>query len=271
MDTLFFIISKGAWAVIRPEGLIVIANVFGVLALWFGRSKLASGLFTPAALAMAGIAVFPLGDLVLSPLETRFRANPNFAPVTGIIVLGGAEIGTISTAWGQPATGAAGERFLAGIWLARQHPEAVVLFSGGNGRLGGGPSGADIAEDIFLSAGIGADRLVLERNSRNTAENARLLRRIITVRDGDRWLLVTSAYHMPRSVAVFCSAEWTGLIPYPVDFRSGAFSRRIGWDFAQNLDEFNLGVREWLGLLAYRLSGQISSADSFADCLASRG
>jgi len=69
-------------------------------------------------------------------------------------------------------------------------------------------------------------------------------------------LLVTSAFHMPRSMGVFCAAGWTDITPYPVDHRTGAFSARSGWAFAANLEDLNVGVKEWVGLLAYRLTGR---------------
>jgi len=268
MDTLFFVASKLGWALIRPETLLVLMIAFGffaVLRLRLGVARVCIG----AGLAgLIVIAVFPVGNLVLRPLETRYPASPDPGNVAGIIVLGGGEDGLISEAWAQPTTGAAGERFLAGIALANRYPDAPLIFTGGSAQVRGGPPGASIAEGIFLGAGIEPDRLGLESESRNTAENAQLSRELIIDYGEGSWLLVTSAFHMPRAVGSFCAAGWKNLLPWPTDYRSGAFASRIGWDLARNLDELNTGVKEWIGLVAYWVSGRVLPPGSTPGCLA---
>jgi uncharacterized SAM-binding protein YcdF (DUF218 family) len=268
MDTLFFITSKFVWALIRPETITVLFVAVGTAALLLGHKKVAAAVLMPVSIIMALLAALPLGDAVLRPLETQFPPNPEYGKISGIIILGGAEEGLLTSAWGQPVTGQAGERFLAAIALSQKNPKARVIFSGGSGRIRGGPSGAEIAKDILLSAGINAERLVLEANSRNTAENAKFLLPIVKPTDGDRWLLLTSAYHMQRAVETFCATGWRGLVPYPVDYRSGGFTDRVGWNFAQNLDDLNTGVREWIGLWSYRWSGRSSWLAEETECLA---
>jgi uncharacterized SAM-binding protein YcdF (DUF218 family) len=85
--------------------------------------------------------------------------------------------------------------------------------------------------------------------------------------EGD-WLLVTSAFHMRRAVASFCAAGWKNIIPWPTDYRTGGFTDRIGWNFAFNLDDLNIGVREWIGLAAYSLTRKTSDAVEISNCLA---
>ncbi len=202
------------------------------------------------------------------PLENTYRTEPEVRKVVGIIVLGGGESDIQSNAWSQPNTGDAGDRFIIALSLAHKHPDAMVLFTGGSGRLMGGASGADIARDIFLGAGLEKGRLILEGASRNTAENAHMSLELAPDNlDGD-WLLVTSAFHMRRAVASFCAAGWKNIVPWPTDYRSGGFVDRIGWDFADNLQDLNIGVREWIGLAAYSLTISTSDAIEISDCLA---
>ena len=115
----------------------------------------------------------------------------------------------------------------------------------------------------FADLGLSPDRLRLEAASRNTAENAAMTRALLTPEAGQRWLLVTSAYHMPRAVAAFCAAGWTGLIPYPVDYRSPGDG--AGWRFSENADALATALREWIGLAAYRLTGR--ATEPSPDCL----
>ncbi len=259
MDTVFFVISKLAWAVLRPESLLLIAQAASLVALWRGRRALAGAGFGVTLAAFMTIGILPLGDLLLRPLEHRFSATPDLRQVAGIVVLGGGETPEEAAVWNQPQVTEAGDRFLAAIALARQHPEAWVMFTGGSGQLGGSAMPeADVARDIFLSTGIDPDRLILEPNSRNTAENAVFSRAVRPASDGT-WILVTSAFHMPRAVGAFCRAGWRNVTPWPVDYRTARFHRDIGWNLSKHLVELNTAWREWIGLLAYRATGRITA------------
>ena len=73
---------------------------------------------------------------------------------------------------------------------------------------------------------------------------------------GQRWLLVTSAFHMPRSLAVFCKAGWP-MQPYAVYYRAEKGNLlRFDWGFAEHLSNVNQAFTEWLGLAAYKLTGK---------------
>ncbi len=268
MDGLFFISSKLIWFLVRPETLLVFAFTLGWLLAHLGKVRLGKSFDLVSILAFCLIAVFPIGDAFLRPLEKTYPTEPEVRKVAGIVVLGGGESDIQSNVWSQPNTGDAGDRFITALALAHQHPEAIVLFTGGSGRLMGGASGADIARDIFLGAGLDKSRLILEGASRNTAENATMSLELIPDNlDGD-WLLVTSAFHMRRAVASFCAAGWRNIVPWPTDYRTGGFVDRIGWNFALNLHELNVGVREWIGLAAYSLTRRTSDAIEVSDCLA---
>jgi uncharacterized SAM-binding protein YcdF (DUF218 family) len=188
--------------------------------------------------------------------------------VAGIIVLGGGESSIQSEVWSQPHINNAGDRFTAALTLARKSSDAIVVFTGGNGALRGGASGADVAQEIFLGAGLDESRLVLEGASRNTAENASMSLELVPDNLDGEWILVTSAFHMRRAVASFCAAGWKNIVPWPTDYRTGGFADRIGWNFALNLNDLNTGVKEWIGLAAYSLTRRTSDEIEISDCLA---
>ena len=119
-----------------------------------------------------------------------------------------------------------------------------------------GISGATVAKQFFSEQGIPANRLILESKSRNTTENALLTYALLRPEPGQTWVLVTSAFHMPRAMRSFQRAGWTGVIPYPVDYRSGRFADDISWNLAKNLETLNIAVKEYVGLLAYSLTGR---------------
>lgn len=263
MDTLFFIASKVIWGLLRPDTWIVLGAGLSLVALWCGLQRLGR---MAASLTFAFVllmAVVPVGDLILRPLETRYPASPalpDTTDITGIIVLGGGEEAGLSARWNQVVLGAGAERFTGAMALARVHPEARVVFTGGSGALRNvgsvGGANAAVAERFFTEQGLAPERLTLEGASRNTTENATLTHTLIAPQPGETWVLVTSAFHMPRSVASFQAAGWTGILPWPVDYRARNFRGGLGWDLARNLDVLNTAVREYLGLLAYKLTGR---------------
>lgn len=268
MDCLFFIVSKLIWFLLCPETLLLLLFATGFLFLRVGRARLGQSFSLVSILACCSIAVFPVGDAFLSPLEKTYPTEPEVRKVAGIVVLGGGESDIQSNVWFQPNTGDAGDRFITALSLAHNHPEAIVLFTGGSGRLMGGASGAEIAQDIFIGAGLNKSRLILEGASRNTAENANMSLELAPDNVEGDWLLITSAFHMRRAVASFCAAGWKNIVPWPTDYRTGGVIDRIGWNFADNLQDLNVGVREWIGLAAYSLTISTSDAIEISDCLA---
>ena len=131
-----------------------------------------------------------------------------------------------------------------------------MLYSGGKVALSPVEEGAfEIGPDILRRLGLPEARLIVEGQSRSTAENAKRARARVADTDGT-WVLVTSAFHMPRAFGTFCAAGWRNLIAYPVDYRGGEIFRDIGWDLAGHLSQLNLGAKEWIGLLGYRIFGR---------------
>jgi len=256
MDTVFFTASKLFWLLARPESWLVVLLVLASLATWRGRDRAAKRLLVASVAFVLIVGITPVSEALLRPLETRFSARPQILAPAGIIVLGGAEDAGATAATGLPEVNDAAERFLAGLTLARRFPDAQLVFSGGSGQLFGDRlSGADVAAQIFDDMGVLQQRVLLERRSRNTAENAAFTLALIEDREAGPWVLVTSAFHMPRALGSFCAAGWSGIIPYPVDFRAAA-SRGPSWDFAGRLYGLNVALKEWVGLAAYRLTGR---------------
>lgn len=260
MDTLFFMVAKLVNLLIRVDSWIVL--LFGLLlwVIWRGWLDLAKHLAAFGFLTFLGLAVFPLGDVVLRSIERQYPINPKLTQVDGIILLGGSEDARASAFWQQMQLNEAGERYLAALYLAQRFPKAKLLFTGGSGVLRDlgaiRVTEASWAEKLFLAQGIAKDRLLLEGASRNTAENARLSLALVQLMPRQRWVLVTSAFHMPRAVRSFEAAGWDGLIAYPVDHRSKAISDGIGWNLSHNLDVLNTAIRERIGQLAYRMGGR---------------
>lgn len=258
MDTLFFYVAKLVWILIRPESWLVLA--LGVALVLLMRGCLGAGRrwLGGVLLCLFVLGWLPLGDLLLRPMETRIALiEPE--SVDGILILGGPENGLLSGYWNQPQLSGGAERLTVGAALAHRFPEAPVLFTGGSGALvNHAQPGADVARDVLIGLGVAPERLILERAARNTSENARLSKAMVPDAPTQTWVLVTSAYHMPRSVGIFCAQGWP-VHPYPVDYRSGPFVERIRWNLALHLRDLNTGFREWVGLVAYYVTGRSAS------------
>ena len=146
---------------------------------------------------------------MLNPLEERFQRPPLPDKVAGIIVLGGGFEGAINLARGGYDMNSGGDRFLEAAVLARRYPQAKIVVSGGTGTLVlDGEGDADTAPKLFEALGIPASRLILEKESRNTYENVENIRKLVTPGEDETWLLVTSAFHMPRSMGLFRKAAF---------------------------------------------------------------
>ena len=255
---MFFVLSKIVGFFAQPSNALVVLGLAGALLTVsrFARAGRWMMILSLSVLAIAGLS--PLGHVLIFPLEQRFPPWVAGADsVTGIVVLGGAIDEVISLRRGPTALNDAAERMTGAVALARQFPDARLVFSGGSGALtGSGAREADAAASLFRELGIAPARLESEDGARNTAENARFVNDMVKPKPGERWLLVTSAFHMPRSIGVFRAAGFT-VEPYPVDWRAaGPESVRTTFRVLSNgLHVTDLAVREWVGLLMYRLAG----------------
>jgi uncharacterized SAM-binding protein YcdF (DUF218 family) len=253
---LFFFASKAFWFLAQPLVLAAVCCIvgFGLLfSRWHRTGRAVVGI---AAVLLAAVSFLPLGEWLIAPLEDRFppyRADGR--PVYGIIVLGGGSDMATSFARGRIALNDAGDRFAALTALARRYPAARLVFSGGSGDPFDQARGeAETVPGFLAEQGIDPARLIVESRSRNTWENARFSVDMLRPDPGQHWLLVTSAYHMPRAVGCFRTAGGR-VTPYPVDYRTTGRRRWISLQPTDNLRLLTDAWREWIGLLAYRLAG----------------
>jgi uncharacterized SAM-binding protein YcdF (DUF218 family) len=212
-------------------------------------------------IVLAILGLSPAGNALIIPLEERFpRWDATRGAPDGIIVLGGAISPDVSTARGEVALNEAAERLTVAAELARRYPDARIVFSGGSGALIYDEGAeAPLALRLLESLGIPRARITLEDRSRNTVENAVLSKAIVQPKPGERWLLVTSAHHLPRAVGVFRKAGFP-VEAYPVDWRTrGADDAlRPFASVGDGLRRSDTAVREWVGLAVYWLTGRSS-------------
>lgn len=256
---MFFYLSKIFWFFAQPLNFAILLLAAGLAASLVGHRRLFRAATLTSLLVLVLSAWTSLGSLMLNPLEERFPRPPVPERVDGIVVLGGGFEGAINLARGGYELNSGGDRFVETAILARRYPQARVVVSGGTGALMlEGEGDADTAPRLLEALGVARERLILENRSRNTYENALFSKELVTPKAGETWLLVTSAFHMPRSMALFSKAGFP-VVAWPVDYRtSGQEGVGLFTDNpADSLANTTMAIREWTGLVAYWLSGRI--------------
>ena len=257
---MFFILSKTVAFLLLPSNLLIVAGLIGLALIATRWRRAGKRVALTSLVLLLAIAILPLPVILTNSLENRFPPwDPARGPPDGIVILGGAIGPGLSLDRGAPQFGEGAGRIIAIAKLARQFPTARIIYSGGNGSLfPGQPGEADFLYPVLDDFGVPRARVVLENRSRNTVENAVFSKDIAQPKPGERWLLVTSAWHMPRAVGCFRSVGFP-VEAYPVDWRTLRHPRYAvsTWP-AANLYATDVIVHEWLGLLAYWVTGRTS-------------
>ena len=260
---MFYVLSKVVYFLISPSHLCLIALASGtILAAWPKRQRISRILIVASLAGFVVLGFSPLGYWLMLPLEERFQPPKNVTAgnFAGIIMLGGFEEGSISRARQTLALIDAGERLSETVRLARMLPATRVIFTGGAGQILLEASDAgDAVKDYLIAVGTDERRIVVENRSRNTWENAVLTKDLLKPKPQDRFLLVTSAWQMPRAIGVFRKAGYD-VVAYPVDYRTSGPEDllRPNSSIYNGLERVDQATKEWLGLLVYWLSGRSS-------------
>jgi uncharacterized SAM-binding protein YcdF (DUF218 family) len=256
---MFFVLSKilGFFAI--PSNLAIGLGLLGVLLLRTRLARIGRHLMVASLIALALLGHSPLGNALIIPLEQRFPPwDDARGPPDGIVVLGGAITPDVSAARNEVALNEAAERVTAAVALARRYPQARIIYSGGSGALFYVEGSESVsAVRIFESLGIPQARIIAEEQSRNTVENAVFSLLLAMPQPGERWLLVTSGYHMPRAMGIFRQAGFP-VEAYPVDWRTRGpqDAARPFATLGSGLQRSDTAAREWVGLLVYWLTGR---------------
>jgi len=240
---MFFPLSKLFWYIATPSTLLL---------LGFCLSRSRSRILIAITLVLL---VLPIGDWVIVPWEHKIEPA-KIDHVDGIIVLGGAIADLVTRGENQVALKSSAERVTSLISLMQDYPKAKVLFSGGSGDIRYPDLiEADDAKRLFQQWHLPMARISYERKSRNTYENAVYSQAMVKPKADEKWLLVTSAAHMPRSKAIFDKIGWN-VLPYPVDYSGELHPSPLCFCLRDNLTKIDMLVHEFIGLQIYRWTGK---------------
>ena len=258
---MFFYLSKILWFFIHPLNIFFIGLFFGTVLSWIKWRRSALWCLTLTTVYAVFLTTIPLGKFLIMKLENRFpMQNLDFKKVEGIVVLGGIVDQHLSKDRGITAINGAVERLIAFAELSKKYPSARLVFSGGSGVISAQElKEAHFVEPLFKKLGIMVDRISYEYQSRNTWENAVLTKKLINTTDEERWIVITSAFHMPRAVGCFRRVGWD-ITPYPVDYRTSTNIRVIGGlSVGSSIKRLTHAAHEWVGLVAYYIMGRTNA------------
>jgi uncharacterized SAM-binding protein YcdF (DUF218 family) len=259
---MFFYAAKLVWYLAQPSSLIAIALLLGAIlsgTAWrrLGRRLLVGGL---VALVVCGLT--PLSEALILPLENRFP-RPDLdrgGPIAGMIILGGAEDARATPPRELAGLNEAAERMTEAVALARRLPQARIVFTGGSAAMLTTelPESATMGR-LLEALGVAPERTTLENRSRDTYENAAFTKRLLNPQPGQRWLLITSGWHMPRAVGCFRRVGFP-VEAWPVDYRtSGRLSLWLNTGIPEGLRRMDFVMKEYVGLVVYYLHGRTSA------------
>ncbi len=250
-----FYLSKILWLVINPFNLFVFLNIVLVFLYFVKYKKVSKFIFLFNFLFLFLISVFPIGKFLIYKIEKEYHSNTMVPDnLDGILILGGSTNPLLYKDYNQIVLNDSAERLIESIKIINKFKETKVIFSGGSGILGRPDlEHAEAAKYFYKEMKINTKKIIFENKSRNTYENILFSKDIANPKKNENWLLITSASHMKRATLVAYKLDWH-LIPYAVDFRfEKKFIFRPRLEFLKNINHFQNGIHEWIGLIYYYL------------------
>lgn len=251
-------IAEAAFALLKPSNALAVLFLVGTILLWTSHSALGRGVLSITVAALVIVTVLPVGRWLMLPLEGEATTPPLPVSPAGIILLGGYFDGLRSTSAYPFALSDAAERVTAAAALALRFPAAPLIVTDGASDPAL-PSGALVSARLLEGLGVPASQIVQETEARSTWDNAVFTKRLVNPEAGQRFVLVTSAWHMKRAFATFRAAGWPDLVAYPVDYATDPPSRwgMLGGSFADRLSDLDKAAREWSAIAYYWVNGRL--------------
>ena len=255
-----FYLSKIIWIVLNPFNLIIFLFLFATIANFFKYKKIFKYIFYPTLIFFLTISFFPIGKYLIYIIEKEYHNPPDIPPdVDGILILGGATNPLLSEQFNKTNFNDSADRLIHSIPLIKKNKKAKIIFSGGSGFINRPElDHAQHVKKFFISMNLNTDEIFFENKSKNTYENIIFSQQILKTNKNKKWLLITSAFHMKRAILIGEKNGWD-FIAYPVDFKINKdFKFKPSLKLLSNINYFNSGSHEWLGLISYYLMGRTS-------------
>ena len=250
-----FYLSKIIWLLLNPFNVFIFFTILTIFLYLVSFKKISIIIFLINSLFLFFISFFPIGSYLIYQIEKEYHLNTVIPKkLDGILILGGATNPLMFKEFNQISVNGSAERLIESVNLIKKFKNSKVVFSGGSGIMNRPDlDHSQVAELFYKKMGLENNRIIFENNSRNTYENIIFSKEIANPQKGQNWLLITSASHMKRAILIGQKHDWQ-LIPYAVDFKTlKKFKFMPSLNLLSNLNAFQQGSHEWLGLISYYL------------------
>jgi uncharacterized SAM-binding protein YcdF (DUF218 family) len=253
-----FLFKKITRLFMSPLTVSMLMLVVGTFMLLFTR-KQKTGKFMTASgvvfILLMGYNIFP--DRILSTLENKYPPiieTESVSDAKWIVVLGGGHVTDRKVPVASILAGDTLTRVVEGVIIHKRLPESRLLFSGG--KAFDPESESKTMADLAVELGVNKSKITEEPNGLDTGEQSELVKKIV---GKDKFILVTSAYHMPRAIALF-RKQGMNPVPAPVGHRIKEKSTIDPYMFfprSGGIEKMEIVVHEYLGLCWMSVSGWI--------------
>ena len=250
-----FYLSKIIWLVLSPFNVFILFTILTIILYLINFRKSSIVIFLTNSLYLIIISFMPIGDYLIHKIEKEYHAKFKIPEkLDGILILGGATNPSLYKEFNQISVNGSAERLIESVNLIKKFKNSKVIFSGGSGVINRPDLGhSQVAKLFYKKMGVLDNRIIYENNSRNTYENILFSKKIGKPKINDNWLLITSASHMKRALLIASKNNWE-FIPYAVDFKTmKKFKFLPNLNLLANINSFQYGSHEWLGLISYYL------------------
>ena len=253
-----FYLSKILWLIVNPFNIFIFITLFTMFLYLINFRRLSLIIYLINFIFIALISFLPIGSYLTYIIEKEFHTNTKIPEqVDGILILGGATNPLLFKEFDQISLNGSAERLVESVMIIRKFEKAKVIFSGGSGIVNRSDLGhSQVAKLFYKKMGVDINKIFFEDKSRNTHENIIYSKKIAKPKKNENWLLITSAFHMKRALLIAEKNNWK-FIPYAVDFKNiKEFKLTPNLNLLSNLNSFQSGLHEWLGLVSYYLMGR---------------
>ena len=255
-----FYVAKIFWLIINPFNILIILSLSTFLAYFldFKKIKLISIFFLSISFII--FCILPTGNYLIYQLEKNFHDYADLSKIKkidGIIIMGGSTNPYLSKIYNQTMFLSSAERMIEAKRVINKFPNAKIIFTGGSSKMINNKyKESSDAKKFFLQNKIDINNIIFEDNARNTFENILKSEKISNRNENEKWLIISSAYHLTRSINVAKKIGWN-LQPYATDFQvPKKFRFYVSIDFFSNLASMQLATHEWIGILYYFFTGR---------------
>ena len=255
LTTMSFYLSKIIWVLLNPFNIFVLFTILTIILYLVSFRKLSITIFFINSLYLILISFLPIGNYLIYKIEKEFHSNFIISEkLDGILILGGATNPLMYKEFNEISLNSSAERLIESVTIIKKFKNSKIIFSGGSGVINRPDLGhSQVARSFYKKIGIDESRIIFEDNSRNTYENILFSKKLANPKKNEKWLLITSASHMRRAMLIGSKINWE-FIPYAVDFRTMKKFRFLpSLNLLSNINSFQHGSHEWMGLISYYL------------------